>query len=257
MLATVQRLGTQWPRIAAQLRGRTPDAVRNRWHRLRHQQKTAGSGGSDLAAEVSASADVALMVPPHVCDGDALPAASELFSSEPQAIARASFGHADLSLVEAAHAERGVHARACWTAHEDGVIMDGVRRHGCKWRQIAAALPNRSDSSVRNRWVRLQTMARRGELDGAADEQPSPGATSSSGSTQEFPAAAATASLEPQAAARPPRAECTGAPKECSGPKHVRAAPVPRAVGPLPAHRTEDSTAHILVSFASQSITPA
>lgn len=48
------------------------------------------------------------------------------------------------------------HGRAMWTQHEDNLIEEGVRRYGLKWRQIAASLPGRSDSSVRNRWMRLQ-----------------------------------------------------------------------------------------------------
>ena len=44
ILATVRRLGTQWDRIAAQLPGRTPDAVRNRWHRL---QRTHSLGDTE------------------------------------------------------------------------------------------------------------------------------------------------------------------------------------------------------------------
>ena len=45
---------------------------------------------------------------------------------------------------------------AAWTSQEDRIIMDGVARLGCKWRDIAKLLNNRSDSSVRNRWQRLQ-----------------------------------------------------------------------------------------------------
>jgi len=48
------------------------------------------------------------------------------------------------------------HGRAMWTHEEDNLIEEGVRKHGMKWRQIAASLPGRSDSSVRNRWMRLQ-----------------------------------------------------------------------------------------------------
>ena len=33
-----------------------------------------------------------------------------------------------------------------WSAEEDRLIEEGVRRFGCKWRQIATALPGRSDS---------------------------------------------------------------------------------------------------------------
>lgn len=41
------------------------------------------------------------------------------------------------------------HGRARWMAYEDEVIQDGVKRWGCKWRQIALLLPGRSDSSIR------------------------------------------------------------------------------------------------------------
>jgi len=47
------------------------------------------------------------------------------------------------------------HGRAMWTASEDAIIAEGVRQFGCKWRQIAATLEGRSDSSVRNRWMRI------------------------------------------------------------------------------------------------------
>lgn len=52
------------------------------------------------------------------------------------------------------------HGRSKWTSEEDRLIRDGVQRFGCKWRQIAAMLPGRSDSSVRNRWTRQQPSAR-------------------------------------------------------------------------------------------------
>jgi len=38
------------------------------------------------------------------------------------------------------------HGRSMWTEEEDRLIEEGVRRYGCKWRQIATALPGRSDS---------------------------------------------------------------------------------------------------------------
>ena len=43
------------------------------------------------------------------------------------------------------------------------VIQEGVERWGCKWRQIAALLPGRSDSSIRNRWMRLLKASTPGE----------------------------------------------------------------------------------------------
>ena len=47
------------------------------------------------------------------------------------------------------------HGRSVWTAEEDRLICEGMYAFGCKWRRIAAKLPGRSDSSVRNRWSRI------------------------------------------------------------------------------------------------------
>ena len=38
------------------------------------------------------------------------------------------------------------HGRSMWTAEEDRLIEEGVRRFGCKWRQIATALPGAWDT---------------------------------------------------------------------------------------------------------------
>ena len=48
------------------------------------------------------------------------------------------------------------HGRAIWRPAEDALIEEGYLRYGAQWRRIAATLPGRSDSSIRNRWVRLQ-----------------------------------------------------------------------------------------------------
>jgi hypothetical protein len=68
------------------------------------------------------------------------------------------------------------HGRARWSAEEDAAIEQGVRRFGCRWRQIAQTLPGRSDSSIRNRWARLHGQA--GDEAAAGDEthRASPGA---------------------------------------------------------------------------------
>eukprot|EP00964_Phaeocystis_antarctica_P099133 scaffold65021_cov59-Phaeocystis_antarctica.AAC.3 len=39
---------------------------------------------------------------------------------------------------------------------KDQLIWRGVQQIGCKWQQIAAMLPGRSDDAVRNRYNRLK-----------------------------------------------------------------------------------------------------
>lgn len=59
---------------------------------------------------------------------------------------------------ETSEAKHGsAHGRSMWTAGEDRLISEGVCRFGLRWRQIATAyMPSRSDSSIRNRWMRIE-----------------------------------------------------------------------------------------------------
>jgi len=136
ILASARRLGTQWNRIAAQLPGRTADAVRNRWHRLQksHSLGDTEEGRAALDALLIACGFDKDWVPPNLEAGGPYPGDEVCIKGSD-------------------------HGRAMWTAHEDQLIEEGVRRFGLKWRQIAASLPGRSDSSVRNRWMRLQKEA--------------------------------------------------------------------------------------------------
>lgn len=134
ILATVRRLGTQWPRIAMQLPGRTPDAVRNRWHRLQKTHSLADTEEGRVALD-------ALLLSCGIGKD----------STPPERV-----GAADTPIIGEQCIKGADHGRAMWTAEEDALIEEGVRRFGCKWRKVASALPGRSDSSVRNRWMRLQ-----------------------------------------------------------------------------------------------------
>jgi hypothetical protein len=134
ILSCVRKLGTQWPLIALELPGRTPDAVRNRWHRLQqthlltdemHQKRVHEAAGALLLAS-----------------GDRSTVEVDLENTNSSDKANTCIKGAD-------------HGRAMWSPQEDALIEDGVKRFGCRWRQIAAALPGRSDSSVRNRWMRM------------------------------------------------------------------------------------------------------
>ena len=135
ILSSVRKFGTQWPLIAKELPTRTPDAVRNRWHRLQqthlltdamHQKRVREAAGALLLASgwPGLPDDITLETKPTTEKASTCIKGSD-------------------------------HGRAMWTPEEDALIEEGVRRYGCRWRQIAAALPGRSDSSVRNRWMRM------------------------------------------------------------------------------------------------------
>ena len=128
----------------------SPRQVRNRWHRL---QKTHALGNGE---EGDAALDALLSASGVGGDG-----------TVPGSVTSMSLDVAPIpegEPVEDIERKTGsAHGRSMWTAEEDRLIEEGVRRFGCKWRQIATALPGRSDSSIRNRWMRLQkerTMAR-------------------------------------------------------------------------------------------------
>jgi len=142
ILAAVRRIGTQWPRIANHLPGRTADAVRNRWHRLQklHTLGDSEEGRSAIDSLLVASGVDPDWVPPEL----GTPEASAAPAGGPAA------GGNDAGCIRGSD-----HGRSMWTAEEDAIIEAGVAKFGCKWRQIAALLNNRSDSSVRNRWMRL------------------------------------------------------------------------------------------------------
>jgi hypothetical protein len=132
ILATFRHVGTQWHKISTQLPGRTPDGVRNRWHRLQRRHGLGESSDGrrtldDLLASCGVHKD---WIPPTEALGSA--------SDDERAYGKAT------------------DCRTKWSAEEDAIIYEGVRTHGCRWRQISAELPGRSDSSVRNRWRRLE-----------------------------------------------------------------------------------------------------
>ena len=75
-----------------------------------------------------------------------------------QDILRAASPSEELISIELASASSdnspGVRDGLPWTAEEDEAIMEGVRKFGLKWQQIAQRLPGRSANAVRNRYLR-------------------------------------------------------------------------------------------------------
>jgi len=128
IIESVTKLGGKWRHIAHMLPGRSDDAVRNRWSRLREQV--------------------------HPLEPAAV--------AKPPASARRSRS-ASAERDDAAHESEG---RKCdgktprlgWTPAEDAIIEASVNDLGHRWLLIAARLPGRTDHAIRNRWFRLQSM---------------------------------------------------------------------------------------------------
>jgi len=123
----VQRLGCRWRRIAERLPGRSDDAVRNRWNRLKEMERKGPDACDAAPDELSESSG-----------GAARPAAAST-SCDGQ---REEEG-------------AGKTERVSWTTEEDAIVVNSVKAHGHKWSQISQSLPGRTDHAIRNRWQRL------------------------------------------------------------------------------------------------------
>lgn len=135
--SSVESHGCKWRVIAAQLPGRSDDAVRNRWNRLKEAQAAKGETGSELAASDSAAAA------PKPRAGGGRPRAHSMSSSS------AAEGDAGAPKPE----------RISWSRQEDETIVSSVSEFGHKWGKIAQRLPGRTEHAIRNRYSRLQSLA--------------------------------------------------------------------------------------------------
>jgi len=117
--------GARWRRIAAQLPGRSDDAVRNRWNRLKQDAPKAEPPKEGAAGEESG----AISAPPP-----------------------------KRSVISGGEGGGGKPERVSWTKAEDATILQSVAELGHKWNKLAERLPGRTDHAIRNRFHRLQTM---------------------------------------------------------------------------------------------------
>jgi len=191
----VEQLGCRWRVIAAQLPGRSDDAVRNRWSRLQDTVKgRAGGrdGGSRRGANAGAGAGDGAGVGSEEqggrgvggsggrSDGEASEAGSpRLLPSSPRhggrggssgrssgksGLVGAGSGKATASSGGGGGGGGGGSSgafrkeRSSWTRAEDDIIVQGVTELGHKWFEIARRLPGRTDHAIRNRWSRLQSI---------------------------------------------------------------------------------------------------
>ena len=121
VMALVRKLGKRWDRVADHLPSRSADAIRSHFAltglHLRLQGLESSQEGRKMLDGIYAG----------TC----------------------------ADVLETADADDGIQ-RQGWSEAEDAIIREGVARLGFRWRLIADSLPGRSDSSIRNRWHRLQ-----------------------------------------------------------------------------------------------------
>ena len=146
----VQMLGCKWRVIAAQLPGRSDDAVRNRWSRLQEsmrppeQQQPNPKSAASLAApsiggggggSSSASDGTARQPGPPDKEADR--------KSAPEKKERASWDKKE---------------RTSWTRAEDDIIVQCVAELGHKWFEIARRLPARQAAACEKARPKLRPL---------------------------------------------------------------------------------------------------
>ena len=124
--SSVQRLGSKkWRAIAAQLPGRSDDAVRNRWSRL---QQSAQLGMFSCSKGCGR----------NFADGPEC-ASHEKTCSHHVAVRKQASEQGEQQTA----AQNSEYIRKAWTRAEDGIIMQSVAELGHKWFAIGRRLPAR------------------------------------------------------------------------------------------------------------------
>ena len=139
--ASVAKHGFKWRLVAADVPGRSDDAVRNRWNRIREDDADNAATSSSASANGESGQH----------KGD--PSVSPLDGPP-----RASRSHARRHPPDSDKPER-----VTWSRFEDETILRSVHDLGHRWNSIANRLPGRTEHAIRNRYARLQSLASRGK----------------------------------------------------------------------------------------------
>lgn len=136
IIKSVDDNGCRWRHIAASLPGRSDDAVRNRWNRLRGLPDFSGHQAHPVKG--------------HSVHGT---------HHRKKKSAAPGLGWADSSYVQMDLSPEKIKPdRTSWKPKEDAIIAQSVAELGHRWYLIAERLPGRTDHAIRNRWHRLRTM---------------------------------------------------------------------------------------------------
>ena len=144
ILARVTHFGCRWRRIAAELTGRSDDAVRNRWKRLRDgfpDNPPAPVQKSHRRAAVLGETQSAFQSN-H----------TNYYTSQKGATSAMVTGTRATGI-------RVRPERPSWTRTEDAIIVRSVADLGHQWHRIASRFPGRTSHAIRNRFHRLQAIA--------------------------------------------------------------------------------------------------
>ena len=147
IVASVREHGCKWRQIAAMFEGRSDDAVRNRWNRVK--DLPIHNDGKEPAPKRQKQAKSAACTPSSKPNTDK---AAERSRTPPQADA-----------AESPTQESEKPERVSWSRQEDDMIVRSVTEIGNKWHKIAQRLPGRTEHAIRNRFARLQSLASRGK----------------------------------------------------------------------------------------------
>jgi len=166
ILEAVKSLGCKWRQIASMLPGRSDDAVRNRWNRLKEPSSlvrampdASGTSGSS-AYRCSKCGRLkknhrCTYVPPDDKDKDKGDKGSRGDGGDGWGLDHDDEGGGGAE----GHKEgKRKQERMGWTKAEDAMITRSVQELGHKWFLISERLPGRTDHAIRNRWHRLVTM---------------------------------------------------------------------------------------------------
>jgi hypothetical protein len=158
ILDSVEQHGPRWRKISSLVPGRSDDAVRNRWNRLKEVERGLAAGPEAGAPGLNAALQDAPVAPPPDEPAAVDAAASLTVASATSSAVAFVGGGAPVVAPRKPKAQKEGPERVSWTKQEDETILWLVGKVGHKWNKIAEHLPGRTDHAIRNRFHRLSTL---------------------------------------------------------------------------------------------------